>query len=172
MKNLDDNWQTWGLGTKPHGLQGACSLRPLLLEKYLPKQGDEILLVPEGKRNDLPKNGKKYIVERVIVGHKIMVWFQGIEQRDQILAILPFRLMLPKEVCRDFQKDQKNLLGFTALDGEGNNVGMVESMDHNGVQNILEIRGKKNFALPLVDGFIKEIDVKKKYIIVVVPTYV
>ena len=172
MKSTEGNRQIWGFGTKPHGIHGACTLRSLIVEKYFPKQGDTVLLLPEASTSSLPKDGREYAVKRMVLGHKIMAEFEGIENRNQILEILPFKLMLPKEILCSFQDHQKNLLGFRAVDREGNTLGTVEGMGHNGVQDLVEIEGKETLILPVVDGFIKDINVEKKLLIVVVPTYV
>ena len=171
MKERDD-WQCWGYGSKPHGIRGACTLRPLSLEQYFPQRGDTVLLLPESATSCLPKGGREYVLRQMIRGHKIMAEFEGIEDRNRILEIIPFKLMLPKDTLGHVYDHRKNLVGLKAVDSEGKTLGIVERMGHNGVQDIIEIKGKESFALPVVDQFIKDINIEKNHIVVVRPSYV
>ena len=162
MKNL-------GRVVRPHGLKGGAIFRGIndCSEEFLKsklKRGSIVYLFL------LAKGGtkKKVVLEKAIFGKKIILHFKGCSDRNALEKLLPFDLKIEE----DEQGLVENLTGFTVCSQKnGETVGKVVSMGSNGVQKILEIRGKENFDIPWVPQFVEKVDKVEKKVFVRIPEY-
>ena len=165
MKGREDQ-QEWAKAWGAHGLRGGVTLRPFpAYGNTPPKPGERVLLLPESQDSALPAEGLETSVTKVILGHKTMAFFEGIDSRNKAQDLLPFRLMLLGKEA------PPSLLGLRAVDTEGAPLGVVVHLFHNGVQEVVEIEGPCPMALPLVPSFVKGIDLKAGLITLERPEY-
>ena len=163
MKNL-------GSAVRPHGVKGGvifrtergCVEEVFLKDMLKPGITVHLFLSGQGRRK------KRVILENIIFGKKIILYFQGYPDRNSVERLLPFELRVEADERCSFE----DLRGFTVFSqGNGDEVGKVVSVGNNGVQKILEIRGKVNFDIPWVPQFVEKIDRVEKKVFVWVPEY-
>ena len=103
-----------GRALRPHGLKGGAILRSDCSEEFLkdslrPGVTVYLSLLEQGGR------GKRIVLEKVLFGKKMIVYFQGYSDRNAIEELLPFDLSVEGDEPLD-------LRGFTAYsreNGEG-----------------------------------------------------
>ena len=157
-----------GKGTRPHGLKGGAIFRPHgdCSEEFLKsalEPGSRVflsLLEREGE-------GREVVLERAIFSKKIIVYFRECPDRNAIEELIPFELEV------DVKEEFEDLRGFAVYSQKtGEEVGTIISVGNNGVQNILEVRGKENFDIPWVPDFVERIDKIERKVFVRVPEYI
>ena len=162
MKNI-------GSVFRPYGLKGGVIFRGLenyseefLKENLKPKSVVYLFLLEKDEEK------KRAVLRKVIFGKKIILYFQGYDDRTSLEGLLPFEL----KIEMDKEGLLEDLLGFTVLSQKsGEEVGKIISIGSNGSQKILEIRGKENFDIPWVSEFVEKIDKAEKKVFVNVPIY-
>ena len=154
-----------GKATRPHGLKGGVIFQAwsgcgeeFLKRALKPGSVVYLSLLEEGGRE------REIALERIIFSKKILVYFQGYSDRSAVEKLLPFELMV--------EDSSEDLKGFAVYSQEsGEEVGKIASIGSNGVQKILEIRGKENFDIPWIPEFVKRVDKMEKKVFVYVPEY-
>ena len=63
-------------------------------------------------------------------------------------------------LLEDGEYYEYQLIGLDVLDMEGAVLGKVRSILHSGVNDVLVIAGEKEFMVPMVEGFIVEVDLR------------
>lgn len=156
--------QEWARSLRVHGVRGGISLHIFPgPERPTPVSGDRVFLQPLVPGSCLPSAGQWWGVEKITLGHKAIVFFDGINNRNEAQALLPFALMLPGI--------SPPLLGLRALDTEGIFLGTVAHVFYNGAQEVMEIEGPCPMILPAVGPFIKGIDMVSGSVTVLRPEY-
>lgn len=56
------------------------------------------------------------------------------------------------------------LIGLDVINKKGETLGAVESILHTGANDVLVVEGKEGLMVPMIEGFIVEIDVKKGFV--------
>ena len=158
-------WVEGGRSSRVHGIKGGLVLKGT--EGKNCAEWKEVFLLPANKTSSVPLTGKIYRINKIIFGHKVILSLQGVENRNEAENIHPFILLI-----RQKRKHIDDILGFKAVDTDGHLLGTVVGLNHNRVQDIVEIRGEHSFDLPFVDQFVKTIDVGKNLIVVVKPEYI
>jgi 16S rRNA processing protein RimM len=100
-------------------------------------------------------------------GQNIIAKIEGVETPEAAQA-LKGAVCLKRE---DFPQTQSgefywvDLIGCIVINQQGEEIGRVESMDTNGVQDILVVRGKASeYLIPFVSAYILKVDVAQKSI--------
>ena len=167
---MSDNFSIKNVGgaLRPHGLKGGAVFRPErdCSEEFLKKRFKKgsVLYLSLLERS---KEKKKVVLEKITFGKKIIVYFQECSDRNAIEKLLPFELGI--EVGDEQIVDLKGFMVYSQESGE--KVGTVVFVGSNGVQKILEIRGKENFDIPWVPQFVEKIDKVEKKVFVYLPKY-
>ena len=80
-----------------HGLKGAFKLNLENLEGRTIGKGSKVRLFSRNGKGQLPQDGKEFIVSNIVYGHKVMISFEGIEDRTSAERILPFDLKVSRD---------------------------------------------------------------------------
>jgi 16S rRNA processing protein RimM len=157
----------FGYVSRAHGLDGEVVVRTFdpassvldEVERVFVKtrDGEEKVLEIEGVREG-PKGD-------------VLVCFKGVRKREQSAALTGsavFAFREDLEAPGDGEVFQGDLMGLECFSPEGVRLGVIEDIfDAGAVPNLVIRDGEKEMMVPLVDDFVKEIDVANKRAVVV-----
>jgi 16S rRNA processing protein RimM len=147
-----------------HGVRGEVKVYPYSddLEKF--EDFEYFYIEGEGK--------KKYEIESTRV-HKnmVLVKFKGYEDINKVLNFLNKNVYMERKDVEDDSEGHYivDLIGCEIFDDQGAFVGHLKDVLQTSAQDLYEIKKAsdgKMFYLPVVDAFVKNIDIKNKKIIV------
>ena len=150
----------------PHGVRGEVRLwtftaDPMAVTRYGPLQTED------GKRAfeiDTVRPAKGHLVARL----------RGIDDRDAAERLTNIKLFVPRERLPETEEDEfyhADLIGLTAEDEDGNEIGAVIAVHNFGAGDILEIQppGGGAMLLPFTETVVPEVDIKGGRLVVVLP---
>ena len=169
MKN--SNLVELGVAKVAHGIKGAASLMLYNPKESILRKDLVVTLRPLDKKSSLVESGAKFSIASIHFGNKTIVFFDGIQDRNELEEILPFKLLVEREdfpALSDGEFYLNDLIGLDAFNEAGKKVGVIHSTYDNGAQDILVIVTKSGdeLEIPLVDEFFPEINIAEKKIIV------
>ncbi len=147
-----------------HGVRGEVKVYPYSddLEKF--EDFEYFYIEGEGK--------KKYEIESTRV-HKnmVLVKFKGYEDINKVLNFLNKNVYMERKDVEDDSEGHYivDLIGCEIFDDQGVFVGHLKDVLQTSAQDLYEIKKAsdgKMFYLPVVDAFVKNIDIKNKKITV------
>ncbi len=147
-----------------HGVRGEVKVYPYSddLEKF--EDFEYFYIEGEGK--------KKYEIESTRV-HKnmVLVKFKGYEDINKVLNFLNKNVYMERKDVEDDSEGHYivDLIGCEIFDDQGVFVGHLKDVLQTSAQDLYEIKKKsdgKMFYLPVVDEFVKNIDIKNRKITV------
>ena len=167
---------TWTLGEviRPHGVRGGMTFIPKSdFKKNLLQQ----MLKPGASIERLSKSDNSRqveILEKVVFGHKIILYFQGLINRNHLEKLLPFTVCIKEETISPWEWPASEWIGFQTYSYQnGSLVGQVTAVENNSRQDILEIKdGKNKFLIPRVPKFVKHIDKEANRMMILVPEWI
>jgi len=172
MKNKNEKYIELGGCSKPHGIKGAFSFHLYNRENSVLVKGAKVLLTP-GSGSRLPKEGREYEILKISFGNKVIVFLKEIDNRNQVEEILPFSIYYKQADLPEVNDDEyyiRDLIGLEVIDELTNKkIGKISEYYDNSAQIVLVIQGDENFEVPLIDNFVKEIDIKTNTIRILVP---
>ena len=88
----------------------------------------------------------------------------------QASSLVGCKAYLPKEMLPSVTEGfyDKAIIDFDAI-SKGNSIGRIKSIIENKAQNLFFIEGEKEFLIPAVEAFIKEIDHHNKIVYLELP---
>ncbi|HHB52347.1 MAG TPA: 16S rRNA processing protein RimM, partial [Saprospiraceae bacterium] len=124
---------------------------------------------------DLGNNLIPFFIEKSSL-HKrnqLRVQFEGIHSEEEADAILKSDVYLPLNLLPKLTGNKfyyHEIIGFTIIDTNYGEVGVVESVNDKAAQPLFEIKkGDLEIFIPVIDDFIKKIDREQQQIIVETP---
>lgn len=147
-----------------HGVRGEVKVYPYSddLEKF--EDFEYFYIEGEGK--------KKYEIESTRV-HKnmVLVKFKGYEDINKVLNLLNKNVYMERKDVEDDSEGHYivDLVGCEIFDDQGEFIGHLKDVLQTSAQDLYEIKkvsDGKLFYLPVVDEFVKNIDIKNKKIII------
>lgn len=176
MKKKREDWIELGVVRSVHGLKGAFDLKLENTQDSSLAAGKCVLLTPLHQKSCLPQEGLEVEIEKIVFGHKVMLYFAEVKDRSESEKWIPFSLSLKRE---DFEKTedeyyQVDMMGLKAYEYQTEVLlGRVERVGDNGAQMVLTIgRGIEAFDIPFVEAFVPEVDLEKGKIWVRKPEYI
>ena len=124
---------------------------------------------------DLGNNLIPFFIEKSSLhkGNQLRVQFEGINSEEEADSILKSGIYLPLDLLPKLTGDQfyfHEVMGFTVVDENYGEVGVLESINDKAAQPLFEIKkGENEIFIPMIDDFIKKVDRKNKQIIVSTP---
>jgi len=124
---------------------------------------------------DLGNNLIPFFIEKSSLhkGNQLRVQFEGINSEEEADSILKSGIYLPLDLLPKLTGDQfyfHEVMGFTVVDENYGEVGVLESINDKAAQPLFEIKkGEHEIFIPMIDDFIKKVDRKNKQIIVSTP---
>lgn len=169
-------WIEIARADRPHGVKGAVTVKFHDHDYAFLEQSDSILLIPANEKSSLNPRGETFEVEKIVYGHKVMLYLSGVDSRDQIESLLPFFIHFPKEELPELEDGQlydHQIKGLKVIDQASEiELGEICEVYDNGAQKVVTISGATTFDLPWVDAFIKDIDLEKKIVRITKPHFI
>jgi 16S rRNA processing protein RimM len=158
-----------GYCAKPHGIKGAFHFVVGNTQDSVLDEGLDIYLFPTGPKSQVSKEGEKHKIAKITFGHKVMVNLEGVNDRNQVEAMIPFSINVSRA---DFPETDEgeiyitDVIGCKALNIETDEeIGVVHDFYDNGAQIVLKINTKNGIEeVPFVDQFVPEIDIENKIV--------
>lgn len=178
MTNQNKNLIQLAYVAHPHGIKGEAELRLTNTnpEEAILQEGMTVVLFPSSLKSKISKAGEEWKISKLRFGNKIICQFEGIQDRTHLESLIPFEVHLDRAEFpenKDGEVYLVDLIGLTAVNEAGEEVGELVNIEDNGMQYLLDIRLKTGgyTLLPYVDVFVKNIDLENKKITVVMPEY-
>lgn len=149
-----------------HGVRGMVRVRSLTVDpealfSYAP------LVDESGARVfELARRGKNK--------DAFLVSIKGVSDRTQAESLKGTKLFIERSLLPEAEKGAyyyADLIGLTARDEKGQEVGRVEAVHNYGAGDFIEIKPQDgpSFMLPFKEAFVPQVDVEKGILIVSVP---
>lgn len=104
-----------------------------------------------------------YTVETAQEHGKAMVAkLEGVDDRDKAYALRGMEISVARSSLSPPADDEyywSDLIGLTAVNREGIELGKVDSLMETGAHDLLVIKGKREYLIPFVGQFVGKIDV-------------
>jgi len=124
---------------------------------------------------DLGNNLIPFFIEKSSLhkGNQLRVQFEDIYTEEEADAILKSDIYLPLDLLPKLTGNKfyfHEVIGFTIVDEQFGEVGILESINDKAAQPLFEIKnGENEIFIPMIDDFIKKIDREKQQILVATP---
>lgn len=164
-----------GLCSAPHGIKGGFTFALYSGEDSVLDQGMSVYLYPKDARSSLPAEGKSFTIASITYGHKIIVYLEGIQDRNKVEAILPFTISINREDFPELEEDEFYIADLIQADvfdlKSGEKIGILRDVYDNGMQDIFVIStyDHGNIEVLNIPTFVHEIDVEEKRIVITIP---
>ncbi len=162
-----------GFCRSAHGLKGGFTFKLFNSDNSVLKNGS--LVVLRGiESSSIATAGEEFIIEKIAFGNKVIVYLKGITDRNGVDDVLPFQIFFPRA---QFPEDDDglylvDLIGVSVFEhGSDKEVGVIDSIYDNGMQDILVIKKLDNqkLELPFVDEFFPIVDVENNRLEIILP---
>lgn len=165
-----------GFCVKAHGIKGGLILHLENPTDSLLAKGTIVHVFPKNEKSMISSAGSSFEIEKISFGNKVIAYFGGVINRNQVEELLPFRLYLPREIFPKIKSDEfylVDLIGFSVVDKLTHGVvGIIQKYyDHGAQINIVVSTEEGEIDIPLIDEFILQIDLENQKVIVKKPEY-
>lgn len=138
-------WVVVGQFGKAHGLKGLVKVHSFTQPE------DNLLRYPNWHMKT--KDGwVKVELEQVrLQGHSILAQIANINDRDQAAALTNRQIAVPEDVLPDLEEDEHywfHLIGLQVINRQGINLGSVEDLMTTGSNDVLVVKGEKEYLIP------------------------
>jgi 16S rRNA processing protein RimM len=144
-----------GFVVRAHGVRGAVRVRA---------EGDALESVDE-----IAIGGRVYSIARARRDKdEFLVELEGVSTREAAEALRGEPVAVRRDELPPLEEDEvyvSDLVGCEVFDVAGRWLGEVVASDFTGAQELLTVRGAREFQLPFVDGIVREVDVEKRRIV-------
>ncbi len=173
------NFLTFGHAERTHGVKGGITFELYNHEGTFLKTLPEVWLFPRSHRTKiscLPVEGKKFKIESITLGHKVILYLEGVDSMNLVEELLPFDLKIDESLLPEISDNEiylKDLIGLKALSREGHELGEIHEAYENGPQMVLVVKKTSGelVDVPYVDQFIHEIKLDDGQIILTLPDW-
>ncbi len=154
-----------------HGIKGGVVFTLFNPEESILKNGDKILLKPKDS------NGMEYIIESISFGNKVIVYLDGINDRDKAEKLISHEVYFPRSAFPEIDPAEyylADLVGLEIVDHQSKKrLGKILGFFENRGQVILSmvVNGEK-MELPFTKNFFPMIDIAEKKIEMTLPEYI
>jgi 16S rRNA processing protein RimM len=118
--------------------------------------------------SEAPRSAK--LVEGRPQGVAVVARLQGVEDRDQAIALKGTRILVPRQCFPDASPGTyywADLIGLDVLTVAGVALGKVRGLLETGANDVLDVKGERDRLIPFVVGeFVKNVDLAESLITV------
>lgn len=166
-----------GICTQPHGIRGDFEFKLSSPEDSILEKNFQITLLPLNEKSKIAATGAVYRIKNIRFGNKVIVALEGIENRNVVEEMIPFKVMVDREDFPETENDEyyvADLLGLKVLDDvSSEELGLVHDFYDNGQQVILVLKLKDSLVdLIFLDQFVPIVDIEGGFIRVNLPEYI
>jgi 16S rRNA processing protein RimM len=170
---IDEELVLLGVCGKPHGIKGGFHFNLENCDDSVLKKNSKVLLKPSSKQSSISPDGESFVIQSISFGHKVMVYLEGITDRNLVESMVPFEIYVDRSSFPEIDEDEfyiSDLIGIDVFSQEtGEKVGTVKNYYDNSVQTVLIIEGEESLELPFVDHFFPVVDIENNRIEVNIP---
>lgn len=154
-----------------HGIKGGVVFTLFNPQESVLREWDKILVKPKDSE------GVEYIINSISFGNKVIVYFDGINDRDSAEKLISQEIYFPRSSFPEIEPSEyylADLVGLEIFDHQSKKrLGKVLGFFENKKQVILSlvINGEK-MDLPFIQNFFPVIDVPGKKIEMNLPEYI
>lgn len=116
------------------------------------------------------EEGARLVIEKTQeAGDALLVKFRGLEDRGQAERIVGRRLLVTEEEIGEAPADafwEHQVMGMKVRTREGKNLGEVMEVMETGANDVLVVRGEKEYLIPMTGEVVKEIDLESGSILI------
>ena len=154
-----------GVITTTHGLKGEVKVFPTTEDPSRFSDLQTCYLLDKKEYKPLTVSSARYFKNLVILG------FEEITTIEEAMPLKQKELYVDREHAIPLEEGEyyiADILGSEVLDEEGRHLGILEDYMETGAQDVYRIRmdSGKEFLLPAVDAFIREVKVEEKKMII------
>jgi len=148
-------WVVMGRVAAPFGIKGWVKVQPY-------SEDPDALADFESWRVGHDGQQVHYTVEAVQDhGNALVAKLAGIDDRDAAYALRGQEVSVPRSALPAPEENAfywSDLIGLTAVNREGIELGRVDSLMETGAHDILVVRGKRQHLIPFVAAFVGRVD--------------
>jgi 16S rRNA processing protein RimM len=152
---------------KPHGIKGELSFFLYNPEESILKKGIQVHLKPLNSSSNLQQEGEIFSIEKINFANKCICRLEGIQDRNQVEAMLPFGIYLERDKFPALAPGEYYLCDLIGLSVQvaGVQVGEIKDFYDNGAQTVISFSFHgEAMELPLIDQFFPAVNIEKGYI--------
>lgn len=159
---------TVGKVTGVHGLAGNLKVWSLDGSVDIFREGRSVQLKSE------KGTGIWYQIQKMTPYKKgVLLVLEGIEDRDQAQALVPYDILMKREDLPEPEEDTyywQDLLGLDVMDQNRGNIGKVDSIFPTGAHDILVVKNENmETMVPMVGSIILSVNIKDRMIDINLP---
>ncbi len=106
---------------------------------------------------------KLYTIETIQDhSNSLVAKLEGVDDRDAAYALRGQEISVPRSELQPPEENEyywSDLIGLTAVNREGVELGKVDSLLETGAQDVLVIKGKQEHLVPFIAQFVGKVDV-------------
>ena len=90
--------------------------------------------------------------------------FRGLSTMAEVAFLAGKELFVREEDLRPLDSDEfyeYQLIGLEAINVDGTRLGRVQSVLHTGASDILNVKGEREYLIPMVEGFIVAVNIER-----------
>jgi len=109
------------------------------------------------------------VAEAKVHGAGVVAKLEGIESREQALALKGARVAMPREALAEPGEGHYylvDLLGLEVLNQQGERLGAIAQWITNGAQDVMEVAGERTRLIPWVSAIVKRVDLERRQVVV------
>ena len=159
-----------GVIRKAHGVRGEASVEPWTDSPDRFVSDAKVLLVSPDER----ETRERQIESARTHGDRILIKFDGIETPEDVQKLRGWTIEVPEAEARSLDAGEyflHDLAGLRLIDAEGRDRGEILEAYEGGGGVLLNVRRRdgKRYEVPFAEEICREIDLKKKTIVVDLP---
>src|SRR5690606_2411111 len=104
-----------GFVAHPHGIKGEAELCLFNLEDSVLEEGMRVWLCPSNERSQIDPEGEQWTIAKLRLGNKVICQFEGVLDRTQLEAMIPFDLYLERDQFPDTDEGEVYLVDLVDL---------------------------------------------------------
>ncbi len=139
----------------PFGVKGWVKVQPY-------SEDPDALMDFESWRIGRDVQHKQYTVEAIQDhGNALVAKLAGIDDRDAAYALRGQEISVPRSALPTPEENEfywSDLIGLTAINREGIELGKVESLMETGAHDVLVVRGTRQHLIPFVAACVGKVD--------------
>lgn len=173
MENKLNDMVLLGTSTRPHGIKGGFAFNLENKQDSVLHNKSKFLAMPLSG-SSIPKDGKEFVIKSISFGNKVIVYIDGVDDRNVTESMLPFEIYVGRDEFPEVDEDEfylSDIVGLDVYDIESDKiVGKVVKYFDNGAHIVLmtKVNGK-SVDIPFVDHFVKEVNLEENRVECIIP---
>ncbi|MBL7664585.1 MAG: 16S rRNA processing protein RimM [Bacteriovoracaceae bacterium] len=161
---------------KPHGIKGGFLLHLYNTNESCLKPNVSVSLLPLDERSQISQKGRTLKIKSIQFSPKTICYFQGIEDRNEVEAMLPFEIYVDRELLPKTKQGVYYVHDLLSAQVFVNNelIGTIRDFYTNASEQVIFVikTASDEIDIPFTKEFFLEVNVAEKKVIVNLPEYI